>query len=110
MYPFCLFFKIFNIFTGVEHLGSHRKDSDACVHAVHIIQKDIRLSPGTVHCCDNRNVNNAIILYLLFCIFYIFSVLILGVVLPTLMYWCLYSFVSETPQGRRLGAETCRSF
>ena len=40
VYLFCLFFKTVNIFTGLDHLGWHRKNLDICMHLLHIMYTD----------------------------------------------------------------------
>jgi hypothetical protein len=77
---------------GIEPLGSPRMASDVCMHALHITQTNNGLWPRTHHTCQNT-----LILYLAFYNFKILNMLILGIVLPRLMQWCLYSFVFETP-------------
>jgi len=54
----------------------------------------------TRHICDKCNVNNAAIVDLQFYTFYnliVLNILIRGIVLPRLMYWCLHTFVFEMP-------------
>jgi len=38
-----IIFKILNIFIGVVPLGSHKMESDVCMHALHNIQKNTGL-------------------------------------------------------------------
>ena len=38
----------------------------------------------------------------------ILNILVLGIVVPTLMHRCLYSFIFETPLEWRIGAKICR--
>ena len=88
-------------------------DSDVCMHALNIVETDTGLWPRTGQNYDNHNVNRAVILYLTFhtnfTILILLNILLLGIVLPILTYWLLYS-VLETPRGWCLGAEKRRSF
>jgi hypothetical protein len=74
------------------------------MHKLNTVYTDTGLWPRTGNNYDNHNVNNAVILNLIFHINFIIliflNILIRGIVLPRF----------ETHRGWCLGAETCRSF
>lgn len=98
---------------GWNPLGPHGRESDICMQELHMMHTDIGLWHGT---CQSLMINMSTMLsfythhFIYFIILTLLNTLVLGIVLPRYMYWCLYSFVFQTPWGCCISTKTCRSY